>query len=297
MASNPSSPKVKYDELCSLLSEETEKYNNLPEKNQSMKSGLTKAAKIAGIESQILKLEPFKFDNPLSPGAKTFLKRLYGEIKYKKQSYNKEIGTKYTTKGKMVEQQALEMISFLDGQDYKKNEVRLKNNYLSGIPDSFIGERVEDALYVPDVKSSWDLETFLENLGKPLLKTYWWQLQGYFDLTGALGGEVSYCLLNTPQSIIDNERYLLMKRMDVVSDENIEYKKAERILINNLTFDDIPIKERRLKFEVNRDDAAIEKIHTVVYKCRTYLEEIQEMHLSGFFSDKEIPFLETIQEI
>ena len=294
---NATSPKKKYEKLLELLLSETSKYNELDERKQLLKTGLSKAAKIAGIEQEITKLEPYKNDDPLSIGAKSYLKRIYGEIKYGKVSYKKDIGTKYTTKGKMVEQESLDLIGFLDGQSYKKNEKRICNEFISGIPDTFIGDDIEHAIYVPDVKSSWDLETFLENLGKPLIKQYWWQIQGYLDLTGALGGEVSYCLINTPESIIQQERYNLMKRMDVVTDESPEYKKEEAILVNNMTFDDIPARQRRLKYEVNRDDKAIQRIHEVIPIARLYLEEIQEMHLSGFFSDKDLPFLENIEEI
>lgn len=297
MASNPKSPRAKYDNYCAVLEEEQTKYEQMDERKQGMKTGLAKAAKIAGLEYEIARLQPFKHDDPLPDGAKSFLKRLYGELKYGKQSYKKEIGTKYTTKGKMVEQQALELIGLLDGQNYQKNDLRVTNEFISGVPDSFIGESIYNAIYVPDVKSSWDLETFLENIGKPLSRQYWWQLQGYIDLTQSLGGEVSYCLINTPPSIIEQERMNLMKRMDVVTEEDPAYKEAEIILINNLTFDNIPAKERRLKFEVNRDDNAIQRIHERIPKCREYLFEIQELHLSGFFTDKEIPFLETIEEI
>lgn len=297
MSVNERSPKAKYEYHCAVLAEEMEKYEAMGERKQGMANGLKKAAKIAGLEHEIAKLEPFKNDDPLSTGAKSFLKRLYGELKYGKQSYKKEIGTKYTTKGKMVEQQSLELIGLLDGQTYVKNEIRITNDFISGVPDSFIGESIYNALYVPDVKSSWDLETFLENLGKPLTRQYWWQLQGYLDLTQALGGEVSYCLINTPPSIIEQEKMNLFKRMDAVTDQDPAFLEAEKQLIKNLTFDDMSPKERRLKFEVNRDDAAIQKIHDKVPLCREYLAEIQELHLSGFFTDKDLPFLENSEEL
>jgi len=297
MTTNERSPKAKYEYLCSVLTEEIGKYEAMGERKQGMKAGLSKAAKIAGLEQEIAKLEPLKHEDTLSLGAKSFLKRLYGELKYGKQSYKKEIGTKYTTKGKMVEQQSLELIGLLDGQTYVKNETRVTNEFISGVPDSWIGDSIYNAIYVPDVKSSWDLETFLENLGKPLTRQYWWQLQGYLDLTQALGGEVSYCLINTPPSIIEQERMNLAKRMDVVTDQDPAFLEAEAQLIKNLTFDDMSPKERRLKFEVNRDDAAIQRIHDKVPLCREYLAEIQELHLSGFFTDKDLPFLENSEEL
>jgi hypothetical protein len=150
---------------------------------------------------------------------------------------------------------------------------------------------------VPDVKTSWDFETFIENVGKPLNPAYWWQQQGYFDLTGAKEGEVSYCLVNTPDSLIEEEKMRLQRKMDAVTTESPEYKVAVQKLINNMTFDDMPVLERRLKFSVKRDDNAIQTIHDTVPKCRDYLFELQEMHLLGFFTDNELPILDSLDEI
>lgn len=291
------SPKQKYEYLCAVLMEEMAKYDAMDERRRAMKTGLSKAAKIAGLEYEIGKLETTKHMDPLSTGAKSYLKRLYGYLKYGKWSASKEKGNKYLTKGKLAEQDALDLISQLDGIEFQKNTVRVDNDFLSGIPDTFIGESIFKAEYVPDVKCSWDWETFAENIGKPLNPVYWWQEQGYFDLTGAKEGEISFCLVNTPSSILEQERYNLAKRLDAITMETEVFKIAERELINNLTFDDIPASERRLRFLVSRDDVAIEKIHQTVPKCREYLFELQEMHLSGIFTDKELPILDTIEEI
>jgi hypothetical protein len=290
-------PKQKYEDWQALLVEEMAKYDEMGERKQGMANGLKKAAKIAGIEYEIKQLEPRKHIDPINQQAKSYLKRLYGELKYGKTSQGKGKDNKYVNKGNLVEKDSLALISFLDGEGYEKNEVRLKNEFLTGVPDSYRGENVYNAYYIPDVKSSWDWETFAEVIGNPLNPLYWWQMQGYFDLTGSEEGEVSFCLVNTPDSIIEEEKYRLARRMDAITTESPEYKLAEAMLINNMTFDNIPPIERRIKFEVKRDDAAIEKIHNTVPKCRDYLFELQEMHLTGHFSDKELPILETIDEI
>lgn len=291
------SPKRKYEDLCTVLAEELSKYELMGERLQGMKTGLTKAAKIAGLEHEIAKLEPKKNDDPLSTQAKSFIRRLYGQIKYGKCSVSQYKGTKYTNKGILAEQDSLNLINFIDGTDYIKNEQRIQNEFLSGIPDSWRGESIYNADYVPDVKTSWDFETFIENVGKPLNPLYWWQQQGYFGLTGASAGEVSYCLVNTPESIIQGEKERLARRLDAVTTESPEYRLAEALLVNNMTFDDIPVLERRLKFDVKRDDDAIQRIYDKVPLCRDYLFEIQEKHLLGFFTDQELPFLETMEEI
>lgn len=295
-------PKQQYDALTILLAEENNKYNNIGSHLLDKPTGLKKAAKIAGIEYQIKQLEPRRFEDPLPRGARSFLKGMYGELKYGKKHTFKDRGNKYTSKGREVEEDSLQLISILDNYIYEKNEVRLENSFISGIPDSFRGESIYKAEYIPDVKSSWDWGTFSENIGNPLNPVYWWQEQGYFWLSGATGGEVSYCLISLPEHLlmaeIDNLRSRMAKKLNVI-DVTVteEYKIAEFELINSLTFDEMPPEERRLKFEVKRNDEAIKKIEETVPKCRDYLNEIQEMHLMGFFSDKELPILDTIEEI
>lgn len=48
----------------------------------------------------------------------------------------------------------------------------------------------------------------------------------------------------------------------------------------NLSFDDIPESERRIKFPVTRDEAAIAKIYEKVELSRKYLSDIEQMHLN-----------------
>jgi hypothetical protein len=166
---------------------------------------------------------------------------------------------------------------------YIKNEERIVNGFLTGIPDVFVGESIYKAQYIIDVKSSWDIESYLINLGRPLYSNYWWQIQGYLAITGALVGEVAYCLVNTPQSLINNEVYRLKERMDVVTDEDPAFKIKEKELINNLMFDDIPENDRVLRFLVERDDEAIAKIYKKVEMCREYMIEIEQLHKQGVF--------------
>jgi len=290
-------PKQKYEYLKAVLAEEVGKYEEMGERKQGMANGLKKASKIAGLEYELKLLEPKKNDDPLSKGAKSYLKRLYGELKYGKWSASKEKGNKYTEKGKIVQPEAILLCSELDDVLYEENFDRIQNEFLSGVPDAFLGKSIREAEYIVDVKSSWDFETFIENLDVSLNPLYWWQIQGYMELSGATKGDISYCLINTPDSILEEEKYKLIKRLDVVTTESPEYRLKEAELVNNMTFNDIIPSERRLKFEVTKDQEAINKIYSKIPQAREYLFYLQELHLKGVFSDKELPMLETFEEI
>lgn len=108
---------------------------------------------------------------------------------------------------------------------------------------------------------------------------YYWQLQGYMALTGAKIGTIAYCLVNTPESIIEGEKYQLLRRMDVVTEDDPSYKRELKLLLANRYFDDIPMSERLLTFSIERNDSDIEKMYKRVEKCREFLYEFEEMHL------------------
>lgn len=282
------------DALAKQLEYEA-KYEQMEDRLKDMKSGHKLRQSTLDWEAKSKALELVKHDDPLSTTAKSHLKKLYGYQKYGKWCAASDKGTKYTNKGTIAENDSLALLSIVKGVNLVKNEERVNNDFLTGIPDAFIGESIHKAGYIIDVKTSWDIETFLINLGRPLYSLYWWQIQGYLAITGAEVGEVAYCLVNTPQSLINNEIYKLKDRMDVVTDQDPAFLAKEKELINNLMFDDMPEQDRVLRFLVERDDAAIEKVYHRVKQCREYLKEVEEMHKEGVFLAKE-PDLEEMEQ-
>jgi hypothetical protein len=226
--------------------------------------------KIATLESQYDKI----YD--LSDTAKRFLIRTYAIEKYNRTS---EVTTKQMSKGIICEDDSIDLFSEVENKEYKKNNKRVFNEFLAGTPDLYDGKDLYDADIIIDIKSSWDIITYLKNISQPLNSQYYWQLQGYMALTGAKVGVVAYCLVNTPDSIIEGEKYNLMRKMDVATEDNPRFKNEVAKMIRNMTFNDIPPNERVLRFEVERDDADIEKIYKKVVKCREFLTEFEAEHL------------------
>jgi hypothetical protein len=207
---------------------------------------------------------------------------LYGR-RFKDKDYIKQI-----QKGTQVEEDSIDLVSRLDKRFYQKNEERINNEFVTGIPDLYLGESILSAEYLIDIKSSWDWETFrCVSLGD-LSKGYNYQLQGYFGLTGARKGEVSHVLVNTPESIMNDEKRRLFYKLDVATEENPKYLKAAAELELSMIFDDIPIERRRTRFIVDRDDDLIKKIYKRVEQCRVWLIKYHEEY------EKQYPLREVI---
>jgi hypothetical protein len=290
-------PMQLYEEAIQARDNWQAKFDALTDKRKEMKGGQNILVKIANWEKKIAELELVKDDDPLPQTAKSYLKKYYAYLRYGKWSAALDKGNKYTNKGKLAEEDSITLLSRLDKIFLQKNEERLENEFLTGIPDILVRDNELRVIYIYDAKTSWDIETFFDNLDKDLNPLYWWQIQGYMALTGCDISEVSYCLVNTPEVLLEGEKYGLLKRFDVVSEEDPTFKKAYKELLNNMTFDDMPIERRRLKFIVERDDEAIQRIYKRIEKCREYLTRLQELHEIGVFSSKTINLSDSEEEM
>lgn len=257
------SPLDYWKDACNLLAEEEAKYAAMPKKE--LKPAIAKLQKIESLRLKIDELAITKDDDILSEGCKNQLLCLYGWLKYKKWIAPESSGYNKAEKGLSVEGISIEMINRLDGTKYSKNEEKFTNEYLVGCPDIVDNSNK----IVIDVKSSWNIDSFLNNVNKELSRNYWWQMQGYMALLGFQKSEVNFCLISTPEYIIQSE-----------IDKKAGGKYSEEEIRQNLIFDEIPEQERRLRFVVERDDEAIERLYKRIRKCREYLPIIEQLHLS-----------------
>jgi hypothetical protein len=207
----------------------------------------------------------FKQANPELPqGAKTYCETWYIQQKYgrKKEWFNKAV-----EKGLMVEHLGIEMLSAQQGIDLVKNEEFFSNDYIQGQPDV-----IHNGI-VFDIKSSWDIFSF-PFFEKELPNTdYWWQLQCYMAITGLTQASIVYCLINTPQPLIDQElKKLYYQSGGTATDWTPDtYKELEK----NYQFNDIAESERIKDFPVEKDETAAERIKERVLMCREYIKTLE----------------------
>jgi hypothetical protein len=223
------------------------------------------------------KLKADKEAGNLSETTKSYLVDVYVTEKYGREP---EIHSKYIEKGLAVEDDSITLYSRLKKAFYKKNETKLSNEYIKGTPDLYEGEAITSAEVVIDIKSSWDVFSFFRAKTKDVNSDYYYQLQGYLALTGAHTAKLVYCLVDTPEILINDEKRRLMYKMGVATDLNEDYIQASEELDKALRFDDIPMAERIYEVVIPRDEDVITKIYDKVKKARLYLAEL-ENNLNG----------------
>jgi hypothetical protein len=194
----------------------------------------------------------------LSQTAKTYIEE---EVLRAKYGVIKPFYSRYTDKGNIVEGEAIQMAAeALELGLIWKNEEHFTNDFLTGTPDV----NTDDVLL--DVKSSWDATTFPFFATEIPTKDYFFQLQGYLELTGKTKALLVYCLVNTPIEMVEDEirrahwnAHLLEEDLDL-RDE----------ILKRHVFDHIPLNRRVKVFEVEKDEQVITEIKDRVELCREY---------------------------
>ena len=146
----------------------------------------------------------------LSVGAKTYIRGLVKEIVF---DYHTEISSKYLDKGNMVEDESILLLNDVLFSNHFKNEESKSNEYITGTCD------IKDEMSIIDVKSSWSAETFPSTPDEAVNKDYEWQLRGYMMLYDRHFSKLAYCLVDTPDSLLEWENNLSIHHVNHIAPE------------------------------------------------------------------------------
>ena len=205
------------------------------------KEKLTDAQKLK-LASLIQKRENSK-NIVLSATAIAYLTEAYAWETAKKKSVSREMDITAFRKGKLCEQESIEMLSFVDNTVYQKNTERVENDFLSGEPDVFTGISILEAVRVIDMKNTFDYPLFLAKITTSIDKANKIQVQGYGDITGAKELQVAYALCNMPEIMRNDYKRKLFYQGEYISDESPDFLAKWNELERSMVFDEIsPLK-------------------------------------------------------
>lgn len=189
----------------------------------------------------------------LSETAKAKLREIFIEETFGRKKYDNV--NKYTQKGIMVESDSLELFSELSSVPIFKNKTTLENDLLIGTPDV-----IKPVLV--DIKSSWDIWTYMAVDRAKAEKDYFWQLVGYAMLTDQDIATLAYVLVDTPDEIMQHELYSLSYKLN---DKQVEEAK------NNYQFGDIPAALRVKSYLFDGLQDRFDEVTERIGACREYL--------------------------
>lgn len=263
-------PMQKYQKACTnlqaLIDNEPPKFNKDGKTESARhKSWVEKCDKQGLLVSE---LKDKRNDVELSDGAKTHLMDIWiSETKRRKA----DINNKFIEKGLAVEEDGITLRSRLTKTFFKKNETHLSNEFIKGTPDLFIGETIHKAERIDDVKCSWNANTFYRTFTKAFNPLYYWQGVGYMWLSGARKFVLAYCLVNTPEPLIEAEKRQLWYKLGQPSDDDANWVDAQWAIDRNMRYDDIPLREKMLEYELEYNEADVELLKKKIIAARDYL--------------------------
>ena len=256
--------KAKHEKLTGELSG-IKQYDS---KGNTMKSYKNKVDAINKALEALTDTEKYKDIVVLSEGAKTHLMDIWiSETKRRKADVN----NKYIEKGLAMEEDGITLFSRIKKTMFKKNEQPLVNGFIKGTPDLFIGESIGSANTIIDIKCSWNANTFYRTFTKGINNLYYWQGIGYMWLTGARNFNLAYCLVNTPESLIEAEKRQLWYKLGQPQDDNENWLNACSAIERNMIYDDIPLREKMLEYSVEYSQSEIDLLTKKIIAAREYL--------------------------
>ena len=185
--------------------------------------------------------------NTIGATALTALKETY---LYHKYGRTREINTAQIAKGLAVEEKSISLLSMVDGELYEKNTERKSNEYITGEADIYTFHKGEGPI---------------SKTGK--LTPYGWQLTAYAWLWEVEDLQLSYCLSNTPEDIVEGLIYREALKLEG-GDSNPLYTKIQEEVTRNHTFDDIEMHERVRSFKFKVDPNNFRLIKARVQECQ-----------------------------
>jgi hypothetical protein len=152
--------------------------------------------------------------------------------------YRSELNNKYLTKGIAQEQDSIDLLNLVRLEDYKKNEERVENEWLSGCCD------IITETSIIDIKTSWSLDTFPATTYELKdLSDYEWQGRAYMWLYDMPSFELCYVMVTTAPEIMGEYENGALHYVDHIApekritsitfarDKEIEIQMAERLIL------------------------------------------------------------------
>lgn len=228
-------------------------------------------------------------DTCTSELAKVFAFNQYG--------ITEDITSKYLEKGNANEEIGITYLSTKTKRLYRKNEERIRDekNQLTGLPDLYEGESIDNAEVIIDIKNSWNYINFLKAKKGALSKDRVWQAHTYMALTGAKRCDFAIVCTNAPINMIEDEKRRAFFKSGLESDTDEKHIakciEIERNMIFdmdeflsvyphaelwtkqlNIPFVNIPAKDRITIISVERDEEAIQAIYDRVPLWNEYIK-------------------------
>lgn len=180
-------------------------------------------------------------------------------------------------KGNMAEPESIKFLSIIDGIDYEKNEEKFSNKWFQGIPDIVIRGKDNKIDKLIEIKTSYDLPSFIMSMRQKEPSHNIFELMGYMDMTGCKNAEIVHCLVDMPEKISSFEEKRLRERYCWLElDEETISDRISKSL-NNMEYSGIPNELKYFRRPVTLNKLTMKDVKRRATASRKWMKEIHEM--------------------
>ncbi len=177
-------------------------------------------------------------------------------------------------KANMAEPEAIKFLSRMDGVEYSKNDQLLENKWIKGIPDILVRGESDKICKIIEVKTSYDLPSFILSLIQSERMSNFYETLGYMDITGCRDAEIVHILVDMPEKIIAFEEKRLKERYESFQlDEKTTLSRiADRL--KDMEYSQIPDELKIFRRPVAYNKYTMASVRNRVKTARKWLQEM-----------------------
>lgn len=181
-----------------------------------------------------------------------------------------------TEKGNMAEPEAIKALSVFDGENYNKNEELFSNKWFKGVPDIICRDESEKIVKIIEVKSSYDLPSFIMSMIKNEKPSNVYEVMGYMDILKCKNAEIVHVLVDMPDKIASFEEKRLRERYDSLEIEESEIDKRIGRVLSNMEYSGISDQLKIFRRPVSLNPLTIKVAKSRAVASRKWIREIHE---------------------
>lgn len=181
-----------------------------------------------------------------------------------------------TEKGTLAEPESIKLLSRVDGVQYWKNTKYFENKWFKGIPDVLITDESNKVRKVIEIKTSYDLPSFIMAMHQPEPSQNLLEVMGYMDLVQCRDAEIVHVLSDMPDQIMAHEERRLKERYTMLElDEDRISDRIERVL-DNMSYSEIPDELKVFRRSVSYNKLTMKDAKTRVTLAKKWMKEIHD---------------------
>lgn len=210
----------------------------------------------------------------LGATAKTYIKDIWLNVMF---GFKEPMMSKEVMKGMMTEGKCIDLVSEVDPIEAFRMQTtgddRMNDGMFNGLTDIKYSIEVD---FLEDIKSAWSLRQFMSiQTLDDIDPNYYAQGQVYMKLYKKSRFKIRYCIVDTPDELIEAERKRFYYRLGADADQEDYIKIAEQIEKNHKVEHLIDAQYRVKTFEFEYDEDYMNELEKRVKVARKYFESLR----------------------